>query len=207
MPTMIDTYSWLTVTPPSARGLRAERRGQRVDLRAPRDRREAPEHGAEPDREHDHRELRLPDDAPEDGASSAAPNSATMAMASAKRDPVAEAVPDDEHVAREGAEHQEVALGEVHQLGGLVDEDEAEGDQAVDAADGEAVQDELQDGVQAILPNVADGAPPSGLYGRLRAASHAYTGRRPWRQIAPWSSPTAAAGLRQTVLTAASGQR
>ena len=37
------------------------------------------------------------------------------------------------------------------QLGGLVDEDEAEGDQAVDAADGETVQDELQDDVQRTL--------------------------------------------------------
>ena len=61
--------------------------------------------------------------------------------------PVADAVPHHEHVAGEGAEHHEVALGEVHQLRRLVDEDEAERDQAVDAADGEAVQHQLQDGV------------------------------------------------------------
>src|SRR5437899_1343001 len=68
---------------------------------------------------------------------------------SEERQPVADAVPDHEHVARERAQHEEVALGEVHELGRLVDEDEAESDQAVDAAHGQAIQDELQDGVQA----------------------------------------------------------
>ncbi len=44
-----------------------------------------------------------------------------------QRHPVAEAEPDHEHVAGEGAQHEQVALGEVDQLGGLVDEDEARG--------------------------------------------------------------------------------
>jgi hypothetical protein len=50
------------------------------------------------------------------------------------RRPLPDAVPDDEHVAGERAEHHQVALGEVHELGGLVDRHEAEGDQAIDAA-------------------------------------------------------------------------
>ena len=81
-------------------------------------------------------------------ASSTAPKSADDADREGERGPVADAVPDHEHVADEGAQHEQVALGEVDQLGGLVDEDEAEGDQAVDAAHGEAVQGELQDRVQ-----------------------------------------------------------
>jgi len=65
-----------------------------------------------------------------------------------ERGPVADAVPDHEHVADEGAQHEQVALREVDQLGGLVDEDEAQRHQAVDASHGEAVQGELQDRVQ-----------------------------------------------------------
>ena len=130
-------------------GLGAERRRQRVDLRAPGDRGEAPEDGAEADGQHDHGELGLADDPPQHRRSRAtAPNSADDGDGERERHPVAEAVPDHEHVAGERAEHHEVALGEVHELGGLVDEDEAEGDQAVDAPDGEPVQDQLQDDVQ-----------------------------------------------------------
>ena len=143
---MIETYSWLTVTPPTRVALALNGVGQRVDLRAPGDRGEAPEDGAEADGEHDHGELGLADDPPEDRrVEHGAEERRRAATASAKRHPVAEAVPDHEHVAGERAQHQEVALGEVHQLGRLVDEDEAEGDQAVDAADGEAVQHELQE--------------------------------------------------------------
>jgi hypothetical protein len=46
-------------------------------------------------------------------------------------------------------------LGEVDELGGLVDEDETKGDEAVDAADGQTVQPELQNDVQAALPRFA----------------------------------------------------
>ena len=58
-------------------------------------------------------------------------------------DPVVEAPPDDRHVGDEGAQHQQVALGEVDQLGRLVDQHEAERDQAVDAADREPVEGQL----------------------------------------------------------------
>jgi hypothetical protein len=54
--------------------------------------------------------------------------------------------------AEEAAHHHQVALGEVDGLGGLVDEDEAEGDQAVDAALRDAAGDELQELQQAPSP-------------------------------------------------------
>jgi hypothetical protein len=47
--------------------------------------------------------------------------------------------------AEKGAQHHQFALGEAHRLGGLVDEHEAERDQAVDAALRDAADDELQD--------------------------------------------------------------
>ena len=156
VPTMIETYSWLDVTPPNRVALRAERRRQRVDLRAPGDRREAPEDRAEADGEHDHGELRLADDPPEHCPRPALRRRPPpVADGEDEGGPVPEAVPDHEHVAGERAEHQQVALGEIHQLGGLVDEDEAEGDQPVDAAHGQAIQYELQDSVQDCPPRAA----------------------------------------------------
>ena len=52
------------------------------------------------------------------------------------------------HVGEDGdhaAEHHELALGEVHHVGGVVDDGEAEGDQRVDRADGHAGQEELHE--------------------------------------------------------------
>ena len=102
--------------------------------------------------------------------------------------PVAEVVPDHEHVADEGAEHEEVALREVDELGGLVDEDEAEGDQAVDAPDGHPVQDQLQNDVQKRPPwRPGPGSlPPGAPSGVTRSLG--YTGIAPARQS---SSPRA----------------
>src|SRR5206468_8341886 len=62
--------------------------------------------------------------------------------------PVTDAVPDDEHVAGERAQHQEVALSEIHELGRLVDEDEAQSHQTIDAADRQTIQRQLQDNLQ-----------------------------------------------------------
>src|SRR5439155_14035717 len=67
-----------------------------------------------------------------------------------ERGPVADTIPDDEHVTGERAEHEEIALGEVDELGRLVDEDEAEGHQAVDAPDGQAVQHQLENRVHSL---------------------------------------------------------
>ena len=50
----------------------------------------------------------------------------------------------DEGERQEGAQHHQVALGEIHHLGGFVDEHEAERDQAVHAALRSAADDELE---------------------------------------------------------------
>ena len=156
---MIDRYWWLTRDAADPGRVGAERRRQRVDLRAPGDRGEGAEDGAEPDRQHDDGELRLADarGAGPAASSSGAEQRRRRRTASAKRHPVVEPAPDDDHVADEGAQHQEVALGEVDQLGRLVDQDEAERDQAVDAADGQAVQYQLKDGVQGVPLSLRSG--------------------------------------------------
>src|SRR4051794_731678 len=63
------------------------------------------------------------------------PNSAMAATAPAKADPVVQAHHADEGEGKEAAQHHQIALGEIDDLGGLVDEYEAERDQAVDAAE------------------------------------------------------------------------
>src|SRR6202044_1624110 len=52
-----------------------------------------------------------------------------------KTDPVIEPENADEGVGEEPAQHHQIALREIHHLGGLVDQHEAECDQAVDAAE------------------------------------------------------------------------
>src|SRR5581483_6649909 len=53
----------------------------------------------------------------------------------------------------EGADDQELALGEVDDLGGLVDQDEAEGGQGQDGAVGEAIDGEEDEPAHTWLPN------------------------------------------------------
>ncbi|RPH83988.1 MAG: hypothetical protein EHM88_05390, partial [Candidatus Rokuibacteriota bacterium] len=133
----------------------AEGRGQGVDLRAPGHGREAAEDRPQTDGQHDHGELRLAEDPPEDHRVQRGAEEGNHRDGQRERRPVADVVPDDEHVAGEGSEHQKIALGEVHQLGRLVDEDEPQRDQAVDAPDGQAVEDQLQDDVQG-SPSLAE---------------------------------------------------
>ena len=76
-------------------------------------------------------------------ASSSAPKAPIATTAISEADPVVEAPPDDRHVADEGAQHEQVALGEIDQLGRLVDQHEAERDQAVDAAHRQPVEGQL----------------------------------------------------------------
>ena len=61
------------------------------------------------------------------------------------RQPEREAQHRHQHQAREGAEHHQVALREGHRLGGLVDEHEAQRDQAIDAALGGTTDDQLNE--------------------------------------------------------------
>jgi hypothetical protein len=49
------------------------------------------------------------------------------------------------HQAPKGAKHHELALGEAHRLGGLVDEDEAQSDQPIDTTQGDAADDQLHE--------------------------------------------------------------
>jgi hypothetical protein len=58
--------------------------------------------------------------------------------------PVVEPHGADEGQRHEGAQHHQVALGEIDHLGGFVDQHEAERDQAVDAALRSAADDELE---------------------------------------------------------------
>jgi hypothetical protein len=87
--------------------------------------------------------------------------------------------------ADERAQHHEVALGEIHRLGRLVDEHEAHGDQAIDAAIGEAADDQLQDihaclssqraGGLATVPSViAFPVAPAPLSGLQRVSSRRF---------------------------------
>ncbi len=69
--------------------------------------------------------------------------------------PVVEAPPHDGHVADEGAQHQQVALGEIDQLGRLVDEHESQSDQAVNTADCQPIEGKLQENNQ--FPSPANG--------------------------------------------------
>ena len=87
--------------------------------------------------------MRLADDAAQDRPIEQRTEGADEHNGEEEGQPISDAVPDDEHVAGESAEHHEVALGEVHQLRRLVDQHEAERDQAVNAADRKPVQRQL----------------------------------------------------------------
>ena len=133
----------------------AEGRGQRVDLGAPGDRGEGAEHRTEADGQHDHGKLRLADDVAQHEAVEQGTEGRDRDHGEDEGQPIIQAPPHDCHVADEGAQHQQVALGEVHQLRCLVNKHEAERDQAVDTADRNAVQRQLQEIAHA---------PPSGFH-------------------------------------------
>ena len=92
--------------------------------------------------------------------SSSAPNAPTASDRDQEADPVVEAPPDHRHIGDECAEHQQVALGEIDELGRLVDQHEAERDQAVDAADRKPIQGELQKRGQFRTPRAGGLMPP-----------------------------------------------
>ncbi len=62
------------------------------------------------------------------------PNSAMADHRAGKADPVIEPEHADEGEGEEAAQHHQIALGEIDDLGGLVDQHKAERDQAVNAA-------------------------------------------------------------------------
>ena len=68
-------------------------------------------------------------------------------------DPVVEPELGDEGEREEATQHHQVALGEIDDFGGLVDEHEAERDQAVDAAERNAPHELLNEIQHAPAPN------------------------------------------------------
>src|SRR5438067_2170390 len=81
-----------------------------------------------------------------------------------KSDPVIKPQNADEGEGEEPAQHHQVALGEVHDLGGLVDKDEAKRDQAVHAAERNAAHQLLNE-----VQHCRDPSPdaPAILFDRL----------------------------------------
>ena len=81
------------------------------------------------------------------------PSTAMQTTHKSEAEPVVEAERGDEGEGEEGAEHHELALGEVHDLGRLVDEDKAERDEAVDTAHGDTAN-RLLDEVEHSPPQI-----------------------------------------------------
>ena len=99
---------------------------------------------AQTERQHHHGELRLADDASEhDGVEREAEGGGEQ-DGEQRADPVVQAEMRDQGEREEAAQHHDVALGEVDHLGRLVDQDESERDQPIDAAGGGAIDDKLQ---------------------------------------------------------------
>jgi hypothetical protein len=136
----------------------AEWRRQSVDLRAPGDAGESPEHRAEADGQHDHGELRLADHLPQHHPVEQGAERANREHRDQEADPIVEPPPDHGHKANKGAQHQQVALGEIHQLCRLVDEDKTKGDQTVDAAHCQAVEGQLEKNSQFLPPAITRSA-------------------------------------------------
>jgi len=116
--------------------------------------------------------LRLPDDVPEHHPIDDSAEHGEDRRRRDEPDPVVQAHGGDEGVRHEGAQHQQVALCEVDDFRRLVDENETEGDQAIDAADGKAVDRQLQKLIQALLPELfaAAARPPDAPTWKLSMA-------------------------------------
>jgi hypothetical protein len=90
---------------------------------------------AKPDGRHDDGELRIAEDRTHHHALGQHAEQRHRRHSTCKTDPVIEAQNADEGEGEEPAQHHQVALGEVHHLGRLVDQHKAERDQAVNAAE------------------------------------------------------------------------
>ena len=99
---------------------------------------------AQPERQHHHGELRLADHAAQDHGIEREAEGGGDQDGEQRADPVVQAEMRDQAERDEAAEHHDVALGEVHHLGRLVDQDEAERDQPIDTAGGCTIDDKLQ---------------------------------------------------------------
>ena len=113
---------------------------------APDDAGDEAQHEADRDGEDHHRQLRLAEDVAQDRPVQQPAHRGHGEDCADAREPERQSqvrLVGEPH-REEGAEHHQVALREVDLLGRLVDQHEAERDQAVDAAVGEAADDELK---------------------------------------------------------------
>ena len=81
------------------------------------------------------------------------PNSRHRDDRAGEAEPVVEAEHADEGEGEEAAQHHQIALGEIDDLGRLVDQHEAERDQAVDAAERNAAHQLLNEVQHHSLPD------------------------------------------------------
>ena len=77
-------------------------------------------------------------------------------MVDDQHQPVGQPAPDQQRVADEAADHHELALGEVHDVGRLEDQDEPERDERVHAAGGEPADDLAGQDLDHALTSRAD---------------------------------------------------
>ena len=112
----------------------AERRFDLEVVGAPDDAGDRAQEIAEPDRCHDDRELRVAEDRPHHHPLGQHAEQRHADHRPGKADPVIEAENADEGEGEEAAQHHQIALGEIDDLGCLVNQHEAKRDQAVNAA-------------------------------------------------------------------------
>ena len=112
----------------------------------------APDHGrraledlGEPDGHHDDRDHLLPDHQPQHAALEGEPQGHHDREQDGQGDDQGQVIERDQRGGHVAAEHHQLALGEVDHAGGLVDQDEAEGDQRVGGPVHEAVDEEVEE--------------------------------------------------------------
>ena len=132
------------MTPPALMMRLVKGVSEALGLVAPDEAGAGAEQEAQADREDDDGELRLADDAPQHQGIQQIAERRHAQGRQQEAQPVVHAHGADEGERQEGAQHHQVALGEIHHLGGFVDEHEAERDQAVNAALRSAADDELK---------------------------------------------------------------
>jgi len=125
-------------------GLVGEWRIEADGVIAPRDSGRGAEDESQPKRQHDHGELRLPDNSSQDHRIQRVAERSGDDDRQQAADPVGQAEPGDEAERSEPPEHHDVALGKVHHFGCFVDQHEAKRDQPVDTARGCTIDDQLQ---------------------------------------------------------------
>ena len=117
----------------------------------------APHHDADPDRQHHGRELRLPNDPAHHDHVEKSTEDGHRHNRKGEPDPVVQAKLNHERERDEGAKHDQLALREVDDFSRLVNEDKSQRDQAVNAADRQPVDKELQETQPSPRPRAKSG--------------------------------------------------